>query len=534
MNTNIFDSPLPYIKEITQKVRIPQKSKKEFPGKTMAFVFFTKFCDVKCSHCFFRSDSEVFDLPREQYEFSDTCFENFIEFINASNNGYLSILGGGEPFKKFEYIKQTIKRAKTDRIVLVTSGVWASSYEVAKEMIFEMYDALLARQTPTKVVLRLSIDKWHLQKIDISRIFSIIDIYREFFPDKDLFTLQLHTLEKDDSLQKIMDHYAGCSTTKEKKYVSDNSSIFKIGFRRYCLNFSEDYSIPIGVAQMFYSNLKVNLKHPPKNLDILLSIFDDDMKNNSYSNPSLVLNEGNQWGLDFLISYNGNVTTWGNDQLYDLNNLYTDSYEKITNKIYQNVISYSLLDKGYFYRTKVIKEVNPTAVLRSKAINIRDYAGASLLEENHTILYYAIRVIQDYLKEKLLKPEDLLDLPMELLCVILSNKKDSKELYNQSSYSIVQQYRQKDTFNEEEWRDLFHLIYLGHYQVNFEQLYQGIQFYNAHATLQIHDIEEVLENSKEHYTRLNDRLTFMKEEAKALCIANSSIVSEEVTELVSS
>ena len=71
----------------------------------MAFVFFTKFCDVQCSHCFFRSDNEGFELPREQYEFSREGFEKFIAFINASNNGYLSILGGGEPFKKFEYIK---------------------------------------------------------------------------------------------------------------------------------------------------------------------------------------------------------------------------------------------------------------------------------------------------------------------------------------------------------------------------------------------------------------------------------------------
>ena len=61
----------------------------------------------------------------------------------------------------------------------------------------------------------------------------------------------------------------------------------------------------------------------------------------------------------------------GNEQLYGLNNLYTDSYENIISNIYTNIISYSLLDKGYFYRTKIISEVNPLAVLRSKAIHKR-------------------------------------------------------------------------------------------------------------------------------------------------------------------
>ena len=83
----------------------------------------------------------------------------------------------------------------------------------------------------------------------------------------------------------------------------------------------------------------------------------------------------------------------------DLQNIYCDSYEDIINANFNNIISYSFLDKGYKYRIKIIDEVNHKAVLRSKAINIRDYAGAAILEEKKTTLYYAIRVIQDYIKE---------------------------------------------------------------------------------------------------------------------------------------
>ena len=520
MQKNIFDEPNKYIQEIVTKVRIREDKLKKFKGKTMAFVFFTKFCDVQCSHCFFRSDNEGYDLPREQYEFSKEGFEKFITFINRSNNGYLSILGGGEPFKKFEYIKETIKRAKTDRIVIVTSGMWGADENTCRNMIGEMYEALCQRKTPTKVVLRISMDKWHIAKIGIDCIFHIMDVFKNFFADKENFELQLHTLTGDNSIEKVMKHYPGCTRTDKQKYVSDNEEILKIGLYRYALQFSDGYKINVGIAQIFHSNLKVNLKNPNIDLEQLITLFDNDMKYNSFSNPSLVKNKNDEWGLDFLISYNGNIATWGNEQLYGLNNLYTDSYEKIISNIYTNIISYSLLDKGYFYRTQIISEVNPLAVLRSKAIHIRDYAGASILEENHTVLYYAIRVIQDYLKENVLTLEELSGLSKELLDMIKSRKYIVKKWYENTSYSIIKQYMEKSTFDENEWRDLFNLIYFGHYMVSEEQIQKGIQYYNMHASKPISKLEEVLENSKEHYQRLTERLTFMKPEAKRLCMEN--------------
>lgn len=520
MQKNIFDKPNKYINEIVTKVRIKEDKLKNFNGKTMAFVFFTKFCDVQCSHCFFRSDNEGFDLPKEQYEFSREGFEKFITFINSSNNGYLSILGGGEPFKKFEYIKETIKRAKTDRIVIVTSGMWGADEKNCKNMIGEMYEALCQRKTPTKVVLRISMDKWHISKIGIDCIFNIIDVFKNFFSDKENFELQLHTLTGDNSIDKVIEHYSGCTKTEGQKYVSDNEEIFKIGLYRYELHFQDGYKISVGIAQIFHSNLKVNLKNPNINLEQLITLFDNDMKYNSYSNPSLVRNKNNEWGLDYLISYNGNIATWGNEQLYGLNNLYTDSYQTIISNIYENVISYSLLDKGYFYRTKIISEVNPLAVLRSKAIHIRDYAGASILEENHTVLYYAIRVIQDYLKENIITLEELETLPKELLDAIKTKKMILKKMYENRSYSIIKQYMEKGTFNENEWKDLFNLIYFGHYSVSKEQVEEGIRYYNAHVNKKISKLEDVLENSKEHYQRLIERLTFMKPEAKKLCMEN--------------
>lgn len=78
-------------------------------------------------------------IPQEQCEFSDYGIDKFIEFINQSNNGYLLVIGGGEPFKKYEQILKIVQQVKTDRLILVTNGMWAQNYEEAKKVIFELY-----------------------------------------------------------------------------------------------------------------------------------------------------------------------------------------------------------------------------------------------------------------------------------------------------------------------------------------------------------------------------------------------------------
>lgn len=64
---------------------------------------------------------------------SDYGFERFIKFVNESNNGYLLISGGGEPFEKKEYVFRTIEQANSDRIVIVSNGLWAKKYDSAKK-----------------------------------------------------------------------------------------------------------------------------------------------------------------------------------------------------------------------------------------------------------------------------------------------------------------------------------------------------------------------------------------------------------------
>lgn len=518
MYINVFDNPMYYINEITSKVRINRKFAKEFTGKSIASIFPTKFCDAGCPHCFFRSDKDQFCVPQEQFEISDYGLEKFIEFINLSNNGYLLVIGGGEPFKKFDYVKEIIKRVKTDKLVLVTSGIWAKSYTEAKKIIFELYDCYKMRNDNTKVILRLSVDTWHSNQLGKELIHNVIDTFKEFFKEEENFELALHSLVNDNIIYDIIEERNDCKIEKSSHVLTKNEQVIKLSPNVSKIIFDNGLCVTASFSRRFYSNLKQNLNINSPFIKNAVKIFNQDVKYSAFDNHSIIPNKDGKVGLNFWINYNGNVCLWVNQQLYDLSNIYVDSYDDFINSVYNNIVSYSFLDKGYSYRSKIISEVNPRAVLRAAAINIRDFAGASILEEYNTVLYYAIRVIQDYIKDKIINISDLSNLPIELVNIINYKKKDLISEYKKSSYSIFKQYMDKDDFIEDEWKDLFNLVYMGHYDVSKEQIYSAIEFYNLHASRRIHDIEDVLDNSKQQYQRLIERLTFMKPEAKEFCL----------------
>ena len=517
--TNIFSEPTKYINEIIQNVHIPKEEQKKFEGKSLASIFLTKFCDAGCSHCFFKSGKRIEKAPQEQYEFSDDGITKFIDFINQSNNGYLLVIGGGEPFKKFEHVKRIVNEVKTDRLILVTNGMWAQDYIEAKKTIFQIYSAYQERTTPTKLILRLSVDKWHAEKLGYSLINNIINIYKQYFKEEEDFELQLHTLIDDPTIDILSKERKDFTIIRTQETgISDNEEVIKISPYRCRLTFNDGYVIYVGIAKTFYSTLSPNLNNKDAHLEKAIKIFDDDMEYSAFDNPSVIINKNGTYGLNFWVNYNGNVALWGNQQLTDLRNIYCDNYDDIIHANLDNIISYSFLDKGYKHRLEIIDKVNHNAVIRSKAINIRDYAGASILEEKKTTLFYAILVIKEYLQEKKSLLNDIENLSQELKTTIHLDEQELIKQYNQSPYNIITEYMEKPNFNEDEWKDLFLLIQLGHYDVSEQQLDIGLDYYNKHSNNKLHNLDEIKVDFKEHYERLNEKLTFMQEKAKQLCI----------------
>ena len=150
---NIFDRPCYHLEQI-KKVKIDSKKRKKFNSKSMLCAWVTKLCPAHCKSCFFKSDMYHDGTPAEKYQFSPYGVERLIQFINDSNNSYLMLSGGGEPMIRKDIVNELIRKVKTDRIVIVTSGIWAKTYKSAKATIDELYSSYTSRNDDIVLVVR--------------------------------------------------------------------------------------------------------------------------------------------------------------------------------------------------------------------------------------------------------------------------------------------------------------------------------------------------------------------------------------------
>lgn len=517
---NVFDRPCYYIKQV-KKISVPTVKRKKFNSKSMLCVWVTKLCPAHCESCFFKSDMYHDGVPDEKYQFSEYGLDRLIKFINDSNNSYLMLSGGGEPMVRRDAVNEIIRRTKTDRIVIVTSAIWAKTYEAAKRTIDELYQSYLARNDEAIVVVRLSVDSFHYKPLGFDVINNVIRVFRENYSKCKGFQLRIHTMQKDETLEKVAGMIGGCHVEySDIESVSDNREIIKILPKQAVLKFDDGYEVKVGLSKLFFSNLKIDLRELTADIQHSLDVFEEDMSTSEYGNPSILTNCDGSLGLDFWIDYNGNATTWGNQQWDSLYNVYTDTYGDLVEGTFKNVISYSFLDKGYYYRERIVRTVNPRAVLRSKAMNLRDYAGGFLMEEDKTKLYYAIRAIKDYLEDGILSEEEVSFLPANLLEAIHSSVDEITALYKKSDYDILSQYlAQKDSYGQDEWNIIFNLIRLGHYDVSEAHIAEALSFYNNCFMANLQSVDDVIDsNDPILYGKYHNRISFMKPEAERLCL----------------
>lgn len=509
---NIFDNPQKYLNEL-KNIVIPLEKRKKFNGKTLLCAWLTKLCPAKCECCFFRSDMNHNCKFEEEYQFTDDGVDRLINFINDSNNSYIMLSGGGDPMVHRNGVNRVIREAKSDRIVIVTSGFWAKTLEEAQERIDEVYKMYKHRDSKTTVVFRISVDSFHCKQLGYDILPNILKIFNEKYSNDENFLLQIHTIINDNTVKDIIDK---CDDfvyeENEINCASDNNEVAKIVPKQAKIISKKGYSILVGKAKMFYASLRADLTKYNSNIENAIDVFEEDMKDSEYGNPAVVTNYDGTFGLDFWIDYNGNTTTWGNQQLDDLYNIYTDDFYDIYNGITNNIISYSFLDKGYYYRENIVKEINSRAILKSKVINLRDFASALLLEENDTKLYYGIRIIQDYLREGTIKLKDLVDISPELIRAIFNPVDELKKMYNDSDYDILLQYfSNAEYYTKEEWDDIFLLIRLGHFDVKSSHLDVAIKYYNSKFGTNYKQISDFPDNKDVvQYARLHKRIAYMK------------------------
>lgn len=271
--------------------------------------------------------------------------------------------------------------------------------------------------------------------------------------------------------------------------------------------------ILVGYAKIFFSNLKIDLNDKSlvyRNTEV----YQKDLIESEDGNSSIVTNKIGQPGLDFWVNYNGNVTTWGNQYLDNLFNIYTDSAEYIIQNTLKDPAALSFIEKGAIYRDKIVSEVNVTAVMRSKSVNIRDYTGALMFDEARTRLYYTIRALQDYIAEGRINLNHI-QISDELKFILSNNKKVLIKAYKDSEYTIVEQTIEKG-FDKNYVLDIMTWIKLGHYDISCHKKEKLLNFYNLHSQSLINyeDLNKIEDyNRKMQIVRMTEHLTHIKKEA---------------------
>ncbi len=421
------------------------------------------------SFLFFSVKKRNVEYNSEMNEFSKRGTEKLVEFLNFVNLETLEISGGGEPFENFEQLIRLVRTVKTDNIIIVTSGYWADNKEQTFEIINTIYNEKIARNNDVNVILRLSVDKFHNKNVNFSNIENIIDYFDENYSKLKNFQVKFHTMENDETIfSKLANNVSIKEIIKNKKYIGKTKN---------------GLSFDIEVSKMFYPNLNVNLND--KNLvKRAFDVFEKDINSSPMNNFSIYRDSLGEYGLDFLINYAGNISTWGNYQLENMPNIYKHSKLEILEKLYKDPVSYSFLNMNYFERDRIVRKVNKCAADRAIAINIRDYSGLYLLQEKNTLLFYQITILKRYLKSGLVGKEQVDLLSNDLKMFINMSDDELETFYNQSTYDILTQLNNQGKIDETVLFDYYNLIKNGHYFIKDANLLLKIeQFFSENNYL---------------------------------------------------
>lgn len=472
---NIFNSPNIYRKSILESNNLVQYDTSSYGGKSFICLFLTRFCGVGCPFCFFKSPSNqgTSDI-RDSFTAEGT--DKFIKFANDANVGYLQISGGGESFLKKKALLKCISEVNADRIMLVTSGVWASNEDVGEAYVREIASAIMKRKKPARVSIRLSISEGHSIKLANKPLTNLLKIFEEQYRSHPFLTLQLKTFENDQTLWTFLKSLPSFQLEDIGVNSSDDPLVTKVIPWKKKLIFPSGYSVILGVSRVFNPGLQPNL-NDPQSIENTIDVYNQDLDQSENDFPALVFNPDGSSGLDWLVEYNGNVCTWQNRIQDNLLNVYEDDFDTVMQRTFSDPLTLSYVEKGSKYREEIISEVSPRAVTLMKAVSVRDYAGNCLFEDEKVRLYYTIRILQEYIKAKRVNLEELAKLPKNLLQVIFLKKEAVITLFKEATYSIVDQ-EIKNAPGPAELRDFLELLKLGHFDVSEEHVSKAISYYN--------------------------------------------------------
>jgi hypothetical protein len=377
---------------------------------------------------------------------------NLMKLVQDSNTGYLLVSGGGEGFLEPNLMYQIIEKTKADVTWMVTSAFWARDKDVARKILKNMHDAFLRgnhKGRSRKIVCRVSFDTFHVDALNLQKtaplkyVTNLIELFEEHYSDETDFVLMLHGLQGEETLVDRL-----CKEIGGEKAVKDlpSDGEVKVTESAITIRLKSGYTFEVTSAKLLLSDLSPDLRNEAE-LKRKVTVWERDAFHNQRGNPAINYNADGTIGTDMLVVYDGRVAGGWQSEMPDVPiNIDTDNFTSIMKKTLSDPGVLGTIENGLLYRFNIIDEVCPKAVLRSKAVNIRDYTSPILLEEDKIKLYYAIRALQDFIAHSRVSTEEIKRWPTELRYLVSLNKNELRTLYHDSKYDIVQQFIEQEEY----------------------------------------------------------------------------------------
>jgi len=426
-------------------------------------IWLTKYCNVGCEFCFYRSPKHT--RKDKEGNITRDGVQKIIQFINSSNISEILLSGGGEPFLRFESICQIIENLKHGKIAIATSADWASNQEKAAQKLSKLHEIISSNQNYIEVTLRLSVDRYHADRLDydLSNVINVIRIFESNQQFGKSLKFALRSITHDSTIDRLLN-------------LLDVSQIQRKSKTELFITLKSGLIIPVKFRTPYNVDNQANLNNKALTQK-QIKVWEKDVTQNYGGNLSAVKRAKGK-GLNLTIQYDGSLFLWGGNSPDNEMNIYEHDYETFHSESLRDIITISFLERGNHFRDSIINEVNPKAIQRAKAIGLRDFYGRVCFEEERTRLYFVIRAIQEYCREGRISKAEFQDYPLIIQNVLSLPKDELIRLYHLSENTIVNQYLNNPTLTLNQLINLYKLVVLGHYDMMPEEMRKIIFFSN--------------------------------------------------------
>lgn len=437
-------------------------------GQSYVVVYPTKFCPVGCEHCYFASPKPTNKSADSRLNGDDARIIS--SFLDQANTEFLQITGAGEPLLELNTVLNLIRKSHAKRIDIHTSAVIFNSIIKATEVLEKLFAAFQFSRNDGRLTFRISIDEFHIAKINDKATKNAIAAFRQNYAKytEAGFYIKLHSLVEDDSISQLLAQFKSETTKIDYESKNEYGTSFSNPLPTK-VTFQDRSVIHVDYAHRMLANATPDMNRVSE-VEKAVQVYD----RLTMPKPGLFLNQDGQKGLCFIIHEDGNVELWNTALCDNMPNVRTHSFKEVKNSVFSDVIQVAALENGYPYVHSLLKEVNPLAIRRAKAIGSAANFNVNTFVEAKDRLYVSIRVIQDFLaagrvdaETRLLDPiiQSAIELPQQNL----------KNLYFESNYGIIDQYLDDPNVTVQNLVQLYKQFELGHFGASSDTLVDKIR-----------------------------------------------------------